>query len=74
MLASAMNFVIGFFGYPFDGMYEQSITIEEPGVSALLLLSRRLLILTSSTTTPLHLTTHATTPMSTRRPTVQPGM
>lgn len=32
MLASAMNFVIGFFGYPFDGMYEQSVTIEAPGV------------------------------------------
>jgi hypothetical protein len=28
MLASALNFAIGFFGYPFDGQYEQSITIE----------------------------------------------
>jgi hypothetical protein len=33
MVASAMNFAIGFFGYPFDGMYEQSITIEAKGVS-----------------------------------------
>ncbi|PPQ73607.1 hypothetical protein CVT24_008065 [Panaeolus cyanescens] len=31
MLASALNFAIGFFGYPFDGQYQQSITIEEPG-------------------------------------------
>ena len=33
MLASALNFAIGFFGYPFEGQYEQSITIEENGVS-----------------------------------------
>lgn len=32
MLASALNFAIGFFGYPFDGQYEQSITIEATGV------------------------------------------
>ena len=32
MLASAMNFAIGFFGYPFDGQYQQSITIEADGV------------------------------------------
>ena len=31
MLASALNFAIGFFGYPFDGQYQQSITIEENG-------------------------------------------
>ncbi|KAF5318138.1 hypothetical protein D9619_012221 [Psilocybe cf. subviscida] len=31
MLASAMNFAIGFFGYPFDGQYQQSITIEAEG-------------------------------------------
>ncbi|KAI0736900.1 phosphoglycerate mutase-like protein [Fomitopsis betulina] len=31
MLASALNFAIGFFGYPFEGQYEQSITIEEDG-------------------------------------------
>lgn len=31
MLASAMNFVIGFFGYPFEGQYQQSITIEADG-------------------------------------------
>ncbi|KAJ7063679.1 histidine phosphatase superfamily [Mycena amicta] len=31
MLASAMNFAIGFFGYPFEGQYQQSITIEEGG-------------------------------------------
>jgi hypothetical protein len=33
MLASALNFAIGFFGYPYDGMYEQSITIEADGVN-----------------------------------------
>ena len=32
MLASAMNFAIGFFGYPFDGQYQQSIIIEAFGV------------------------------------------
>jgi hypothetical protein len=32
MLASALNFAIGFFGYPFEGQYQQSITIEEGGV------------------------------------------
>jgi hypothetical protein len=32
MVASAMNFAIGFFGYPFDGQYQQSITIEAKGV------------------------------------------
>jgi hypothetical protein len=32
MLASALNFAIGFFGYPFDGQYEQSITVEKTGV------------------------------------------
>jgi len=32
MLASALNFAIGFFGYPFDGQYQQSITIESTGV------------------------------------------
>ncbi|KAJ7130984.1 phosphoglycerate mutase-like protein [Mycena filopes] len=31
MLASAMNFAIGFFGYPFEGQYQQSITIEANG-------------------------------------------
>ncbi|KAJ7849853.1 hypothetical protein B0H14DRAFT_3452303 [Mycena olivaceomarginata] len=31
MLASAMNFAIGFFGYPFEGQYQQSITIEADG-------------------------------------------
>lgn len=33
MLASALNFAIGFFGYPFEGQYQQSITIEAKGVS-----------------------------------------
>ncbi|ESK92182.1 acid phosphatase [Moniliophthora roreri MCA 2997] len=28
MLHSALNFAIGFFGYPFEGQYQQSITIE----------------------------------------------
>jgi hypothetical protein len=32
MLASAMNFAIGFFGYPFKGQYQQSVTIEADGV------------------------------------------
>lgn len=32
MLYSALNFAIGFFGYPFEGQYQQSITIEAPGV------------------------------------------
>ncbi|KAI0327286.1 phosphoglycerate mutase-like protein [Cubamyces sp. BRFM 1775] len=31
MLASAMNFALGFFGYPFEGQYQQSITIEDSG-------------------------------------------
>ncbi|KAJ7862603.1 histidine phosphatase superfamily [Mycena olivaceomarginata] len=31
MLASAMNVAIGFFGYPFEGQYQQSITIEADG-------------------------------------------
>ncbi|KAI0638912.1 phosphoglycerate mutase-like protein [Trametes polyzona] len=31
MLASALNFAIGFFGYPFEGQYQQSITIEDNG-------------------------------------------
>ena len=38
MLASAMNFAIGFFGYPFEGQYQQSITIEADGVRSLLFL------------------------------------
>ena len=33
MWSSAMHFAIGFFGYPFEGQYEQSITIEHDGVS-----------------------------------------
>jgi hypothetical protein len=33
MLASALNFAIGFFGYPFEGQYQQLITIEANGVS-----------------------------------------
>ncbi|KAF8811998.1 phytase [Phlegmacium glaucopus] len=31
MLASALNFAIGFFGYPLEGKYQQSITIEARG-------------------------------------------
>ncbi|TFK45691.1 phosphoglycerate mutase-like protein [Heliocybe sulcata] len=31
MLASALNFAIGFFGYPFEGQYQESITIEAEG-------------------------------------------
>lgn len=31
MLSSAMNFALGFFGWPFEGQYQQSITIEEKG-------------------------------------------
>ncbi|KAG6828355.1 hypothetical protein H0H92_008243 [Tricholoma furcatifolium] len=33
MLYSALNFAIGFFGYPLDGKYQQSITIEAQGFS-----------------------------------------
>jgi len=33
MLASAMNFAIGFFGYPFEKQYQQLITVEAKGVS-----------------------------------------
>lgn len=33
MWSSAMHFAIGFFGYPFEGQYEQSITIEHDGVN-----------------------------------------
>ena len=33
MLSSAMNFALGFFGWPLEGQYQQSITIEESGVS-----------------------------------------
>lgn len=33
MLASAVNFALGFFGWPLDGKYEQVITIEASGVS-----------------------------------------
>ena len=33
MWSSAMHFAIGFFGYPFEGQYKQSITIEHDGVS-----------------------------------------
>ncbi|KAG6828354.1 hypothetical protein H0H92_008242 [Tricholoma furcatifolium] len=31
MLHSALNFAIGFFGYPLEGKYQQSITIEADG-------------------------------------------
>ncbi|TFK67148.1 phosphoglycerate mutase-like protein [Pluteus cervinus] len=31
MLHSALNFAIGFFGYPFEGQYQQLITIEADG-------------------------------------------
>ncbi|KXN93292.1 3-phytase B, partial [Leucoagaricus sp. SymC.cos] len=31
MLASAMNFALGFFGWPYDDQYQQSITIEANG-------------------------------------------
>ena len=33
MWSSAMHFAIGFFGYPFEGQYEQSVTIEHDNVS-----------------------------------------
>jgi MFS superfamily sulfate permease-like transporter len=32
MLSSALNFALGFFGYPVEGKYQQSITIEASGV------------------------------------------
>ncbi|KAJ3929080.1 MAG: histidine phosphatase superfamily [Lentinula lateritia] len=31
ILHSALNFAIGFFGYPFEGQYQQSITIDADG-------------------------------------------
>lgn len=31
MLASATNFALGFFGWPLDGKFLQSVTIESPG-------------------------------------------
>lgn len=33
MHASAINFALGFFGWPLDGKYEQVIMIEAHGVS-----------------------------------------
>ncbi|EGN96120.1 hypothetical protein SERLA73DRAFT_170536 [Serpula lacrymans var. lacrymans S7.3] len=30
MLASAQNFALGFFGFPYDGQYQQVVTIEAP--------------------------------------------
>jgi len=39
MLASALNFAIGFFGYPYEGQYQQSITIEADGVDSIKSLS-----------------------------------
>jgi hypothetical protein len=45
MLASAMNFVIGLFGYLFEGQYQQSITIEADGcVASLFCLASHLLL------------------------------
>ena len=35
MLSSALNFAIGFFGYPFEGQYQQSVTIEAKDVRIL---------------------------------------
>lgn len=32
MLASAINFAMGFFGWPIEKQYQQSITIEALGV------------------------------------------
>lgn len=33
MLKSSLNFASGFFGYPFQDQYQQSITIEAPGIN-----------------------------------------
>ncbi|KAG6839977.1 hypothetical protein C0991_009915 [Blastosporella zonata] len=33
MLQSALNFALGFFGYPLEGKYQQSITIEKKDIS-----------------------------------------
>jgi hypothetical protein len=35
MVSSALNFAIGFFGYPIEDKYQQSIIIEAPGVRIL---------------------------------------
>lgn len=57
MLSSAMHFAIGFFGYPFEGQYEQSVTIEHEGVSVRCPSLLLLLIPTHvSSTTPWHRT------------------
>ena len=32
MLKSALNFAVGFFGFPIEGKYLQTVTIEEDGV------------------------------------------
>ncbi|KAG7088757.1 hypothetical protein E1B28_012723 [Marasmius oreades] len=36
MLNSALNFAAGFFGYPFEGQYQQSISIEAAGFNSTL--------------------------------------
>jgi len=57
MHASALNFAIGFFGYPFDGQYEQSVTIESTGVRGFLRdLASGFDLTPFSLTTVLHLT------------------
>lgn len=64
MLASALNFAIGFFGYPFEGQYQQSITLEAPHVRSTILDGILFELMRGrapniSLTTPLHRIRHA---------------
>lgn len=54
MWSSAMHFAIGFFGYPFEGQYEQSVTIEHDGVSLRSLFIIPTNVITISSTTHWH--------------------
>lgn len=47
-----MNFALGFFGYPFDGQYQQSITIEANGVRLFLCYIRIHLCITNTNGSP----------------------
>jgi hypothetical protein len=58
MHASAVNFALGFFGWPLNGKYEQVITIEAADVSPHhIIFGIRLTHLINSSTTLLLLTT-----------------
>jgi hypothetical protein len=44
MVKSAENFAVGFFGYPLDGQYQQSIMIQAPGVCTIISIPLHVLI------------------------------